>query len=323
MQNQLPEKRLYNIIGKGAFFFNTGAILAALLLIVVIEFCAVLNPNSEITTTGGWLLVINAVAVYGIAPLILWRIIRKIPIYEGTISPLRKDLPPAAETAIVTVVAIGIPYIVNLISSWIERIAEQGANIELNDPIEVTAADSPQVLWFLSVVIVAPVVEELVFRKMLLTRMRWAGDRAALILSSAFFAVFHGNLQQAAYAFPMGLVIGYLMLRTGNVLYPIICHTCCNLVTGILIPALSESHDIISSMIIFCIVTTTVVCFAICRTHIRTYFQEAHAEHAAVNAPSSEQASRASIRSKWYQSGWMMAYIICGMGYCFIGTIIA
>ena len=55
--------------------------------------------------------------------------------------------------------------------------------------------------------IVAPIVEELIFRGLVYRRTKkMTGTIAAAILSAALFGVFHGNWVQAPYAFIIGIV---------------------------------------------------------------------------------------------------------------------
>lgn len=95
------------------------------------------------------------------------------------------------------------------------------------------ASDS---LWiiFLLTVIVAPIMEELVFRKMLMPRLLPLGEGVAVLLSGLFFGLFHGNLYQFFYAFFIGLVLGYLFAKTGKVIYTVFMHMAVNFFSGFL-----------------------------------------------------------------------------------------
>lgn len=77
----------------------------------------------------------------------------------------------------------------------------------------------------------APLVEELVFRGILL--QRWAtkwGLREGLIVSSVLFGVLHPNNPVGLTMF--GLVMGLLYLRTGSLWVPVVCHGLNNLVVA-------------------------------------------------------------------------------------------
>ena len=76
--------------------------------------------------------------------------------------------------------------------------------------------------------LIPPVMEELLFRKLVIDRLRGFGDTPAILLSALVFALMHGNLQQVFYAFGSGILFGYLYLRTGKLRYPILCHAAIN-----------------------------------------------------------------------------------------------
>lgn len=83
-------------------------------------------------------------------------------------------------------------------------------------------------LIFLLVVAIAPVVEELIFRGVLL--QRWAtkwGMRRALLASSVLFGLLHLNNPVGLTLF--GLVMGLLYVRTRSLWVPILCHGLNNL----------------------------------------------------------------------------------------------
>lgn len=87
-------------------------------------------------------------------------------------------------------------------------------------------------LGFISLVILAPVIEEVAFRGILLHRWsrKW-GVKKAIILSSTIFAVLHAD-PIGAFVFGVGMCILYL--RTQSLWIPICCHAANNLVVWII-----------------------------------------------------------------------------------------
>ncbi len=76
----------------------------------------------------------------------------------------------------------------------------------------------------LFIVILAPLIEEFVFRKQLIDRMAPYGEKLAVVTSALLFGLFHGNFSQFFYAFALGLVFGYVYLKTGKLRYSIGLH---------------------------------------------------------------------------------------------------
>lgn len=82
-------------------------------------------------------------------------------------------------------------------------------------------------IWggILRVVILAPVVEELIFRGIILTGFRRNYPAfLAIFLSALLFALFHLNPWQLLPTFLLGLLLGYVRLRSGSLLAAIITH---------------------------------------------------------------------------------------------------
>ncbi len=83
--------------------------------------------------------------------------------------------------------------------------------------------------------LLAPVAEELIFRGLLYRRMKrlmplWA----AALLSSAVFAVYHGNMIQIIFAFPMALALILAYERGQGIIDPILFHMGANLAAVLL-----------------------------------------------------------------------------------------
>ena len=87
----------------------------------------------------------------------------------------------------------------------------------------------PLSLNFLYSVIVGPILEELVCRKAVLDRVRVYGEKLALVSSAILFGLFHHNLQQLLYTTALGLLFGFVYLRTGRLRYCITLHIINNL----------------------------------------------------------------------------------------------
>lgn len=94
-------------------------------------------------------------------------------------------------------------------------------------------------LMLFLLVVYAPLVEELVFRGILLQRwgMKW-GLRWGVVASSLLFGVLHVNNPLGLTLF--GLVMGLLYVRTRSLWVPIICHSLNNL-AAVVIDSLSKA----------------------------------------------------------------------------------
>ena len=104
------------------------------------------------------------------------------------------------------------------------------------------------VLWALLFVgILAPIFEEIIFRKYLIGALWRYGEGAAVMLSAVVFGLAHGNFSQCFYTFGLGLILGLLYCRTGKLIYSIIPHmllnTCSTLLAYFVLPKVTELSD--------------------------------------------------------------------------------
>lgn len=95
------------------------------------------------------------------------------------------------------------------------------------------------VFYIVLLLIFNPVFEELLFRRFVLERLICLGTKGAVICSAVLFAIPHAFSQgfpQMLYTFALGLVWGYVIVRTGKLMPVIVLHSLSN-IYGAFIPA--------------------------------------------------------------------------------------
>jgi len=95
----------------------------------------------------------------------------------------------------------------------------------------------------ISVGIIAPICEELIYRHLLLKPLRRFGDFQAVIITSVLFGFFHGNLTQFLYTMMIGFILGITAIRANSLLPAIILHMMNN-VYAILTMKLAEAGEL-------------------------------------------------------------------------------
>jgi hypothetical protein len=98
---------------------------------------------------------------------------------------------------------------------------------------------------FLAMVVVAPIVEEVLFRGAMEEHLLRQGKspRMAIFLSALVFGIIHFNPAQSLFAFLLGLAFGWLYYRTRSVIPGIIGHMLNNAICAVLMLCTSESTD--------------------------------------------------------------------------------
>ncbi len=147
-------------------------------------------------------------------------------------------------------------FITNIISSLFSLITGK----EPNKLLETALDNMPIGIALLSTCIIAPIFEELVFRKLIIDRTHCFGEKVSIIISAAMFSLFHTNPEQFLYAFLLGLIFGYVYMRHKNIWHTILLHGAVNLLGGG-IPVLLEHFT--ESTVLSVAVTAMFACITI------------------------------------------------------------
>lgn len=122
----------------------------------------------------------------------------------------------------------------NLIGTLLSSLLSGGN--ATNELFSYAFDDNP--LKIVVMVVLAPLLEEFLFRKQLIDRTAKYGEKPAILFSALVFGLFHMNLYQFFYAFGLGLLFGYVYLRTRRLRYSVIMHMVINGLSSVVVPLL-------------------------------------------------------------------------------------
>ena len=169
------------------------------------------NPYFDITASFVFMYVI-ALPVF----LLMTRRMRPVARYK---TPLR-----AKDFGVLFLIAEACMMVGSFVGTYVYSIISAVLGIEMTDNVADLVYNSPTWLLIIVAVIIGPIVEELMFRKLLMDKLGMYGDRLVIFVSGISFGIFHGDINQIFYATLIGLVLAYIYSRTGNVLYCIGLH---------------------------------------------------------------------------------------------------
>lgn len=149
---------------------------------------------------------------------------------------LRNRLREEREQNPITIGRIIIWSIVGLVLAWASQIIMATIEMEIlgiQPGSENTAfiVELTQMnIWFILLpAIIGPIIEELVFRKVIFGSLRKRMNiHVAAIIGALIFAVVHFDLEHTLIYFAMGLVFTYLYVKTKRIIIPIIAHMSMN-----------------------------------------------------------------------------------------------
>ena len=120
--------------------------------------------------------------------------------------------------------------------------------------------------FILYVAVVAPVVEELLFRGAVLRSFQPFGKRFAIVFSALLFGLFHGNLIQIPFAFLTGLVLGYTAVEY-SIVWAMLLHFINNGIFSLLL----SPAPMLQNLLMVGFLIAGVVAFAIHGNDVRAY----------------------------------------------------
>lgn len=216
-------RRFFSKIGFN--YFALGIIVLVLNLFIGL-FISMINPN---------LLSNQTMMTFFSA---IWTYLLPLPIF---IYIMRKTEAKTLEKHKMTVKTFVICISITMFLMWIGNImgviitSGIGSLIqhEVANPIHDVINNSGLVANLIIITTIAPIFEELIFRKLLIDRTIKYGGTISVLLSGLLFAFFHGNLNQFFYAFLLGGFFAIIYIKTGQIKYTIGLHMIINFIGSV------------------------------------------------------------------------------------------
>lgn len=178
-------------------------------------------------------MLLSQVIMYGCGFPVFFLLMRRIPAWQMT---RPKEITPG-KFILFVIFCFGFSYIGNIIGQILMFIVNGVTGAGAANPVDDMVADLNLGIMVITTVIIAPVMEELMFRKLLIDRIVPFGQKTAILVSGISFGLFHGNFYQFFYACILGMVFAYIYSSTGKIKYTIFLHMIINCVGG-MVPAL-------------------------------------------------------------------------------------
>ena len=148
--------------------------------------------------------------------------------------------------------------VLGIIANFLTKIAmtviklPDGWLSKFSDSNEALSQNADKALLIVCIVLLAPVIEEIVFRGALLTSLtRAAGPVLAAIITSGLFAAAHrGGVIQIFYAFIIGVMLAAIRRRTGSIYAALAFHLTYNGINFISLPSGDISIGTVAALIL-------------------------------------------------------------------------
>ena len=219
-----PARRSLSRIGLAYFLFFAVSYGGQILLLMLFGRLA---PGFLSGLLGTWLL--SLLPMYAMALPIFYLLLRPLP----QVATQKRRLRPR-HLLLFFFIAYAVLYISNLIGLLINLLTEAATGVSSSSGAVEIIESSPLGYTLLFAVLLGPALEELMFRRLILSRLLPFGEGFAILGSSLLFALFHANLAQFFYAFAVGVVLAYVTVVTGRLRYSVTLHCAINFCGSIL-----------------------------------------------------------------------------------------
>ena len=192
----------------------------------------------EILSNANLNLIISAVLMYGIGFPIMIILVKSLPGSKPEQHSLKASQWLGALASSFTIV-----YAANILGLMLTGIIGSLKGSAVENVVMETVTEVNPFISLIVMVLIAPVMEELVFRKMLVDRVHQYGQGVTILLSGVVFGLYHGNLNQFMYAFFLGMFLAFIYVKTGKIIYTIMIHMTINGISGGIVPILMKMVD--------------------------------------------------------------------------------
>lgn len=214
----------------GAMAINGAQFLASF-------FAGLLQPRWLDDPTG--LLALSMLPTYLVGMPIMIALIKRIP--AAGVEPHSMK---AGDFLTAAVMCFGAVYLSNLLGNALTALIGLLKGGEVGNVLADMTASANLGVVFVFTVLCAPFMEEYIFRKLLVDRTVRCGEKVAVLLSGLMFGLFHGNLNQFAYAFTLGMFLAFLYAKTGKLKITIALHMLVNFMGSVALLLLTKFLDL-------------------------------------------------------------------------------
>lgn len=161
----------------------------------------------------------------------------------------------------VVLLGFAVQHVISLLMAAI-YIVMPSAMDQYTEMIDSSGVTEYSILWAVATVILPPVVEETIFRGLILQYLGRAGARfvVANLIQAVLFGMFHMNFVQGIYTALLGFLLGWLAYRYDSILVPMLLHAIFNLFGTVLVDLESRFlPDVVLTLIILASVPLLIV----------------------------------------------------------------
>ena len=225
LKTNVNVKSVFSRVGLAAAVLGVVVNLAQMIIITIFN---VVNPAFE---SNGWFrYLLIAVSFYLIGFPICCLILKSIP--DGQ----KREEENLTFGGFIKFFLISyfIMVLLNLFTMGFLWVVGNFKESDVVNPLENVISNSSVLATIIFAGILSPIIEEVLFRGVMLNKLRTYGDKIAIITTALLFGLFHENFSQFFYAVGLGMIFAYVTLKTGTIKYSIGIHIMINMMGSVI-----------------------------------------------------------------------------------------
>jgi membrane protease YdiL (CAAX protease family) len=232
--NQWDAKKVFTRVGWGLFaWVAIGQLLSIMITLIASKVAPDLLKADWFVLASGYGI------VYLIGFPVMLAIFRAVPSSKGTPQALgdRRQI-TMREVLFVLLVSLGIETLLGILTErldasvvgWLRGLLHKTAA----SPAGGEAGGGSLELNLLLTAVIAPIMEEVIFRKLLYQKLIPYGGRVYVLTTALLFALAHAKLFQLFFAFALGIIFGLVYYFGGKLWHTIFLHMSCNVISSVI-----------------------------------------------------------------------------------------
>ena len=220
-------------------FFTVVAQYAAVIILAIVA------PTLLSSTLAA--MILNAITMYGIGMPASMAFFKKCKT-----KPMQNNRLGFGAMLLTIFACFGLTFLGSLVGSLVDALSAGMLGTTASNPVAETTESLEPWAILLFMVILAPIFEEIFFRRVVVDRLRRYGDVPAIIFSGLAFGLIHGNFSQFFYATFLGMVFAAIYIHTGKLGYTIFLHMLVNFIGGFYTTIMvgSPAEDLMSGLLV-------------------------------------------------------------------------
>ena len=244
LRAQSAARRAFGRIALAEAVYTAVAYVAVFLIYFIVMVSGLANTPFVQANAAAIDVLLSTLPMYLFAFPVFYLLLRRLPTF-----PLTGERPTWRMLGALFLVSRFFILVGSTVSSWMTTAVGTLLGYELTDTTTELVMQTPVWLLILIVVVIGPIMEEIMYRKLMIDRLAAFGDIPAILFSSVLFGIGHGNLFQFVYAALLGLILGYIYTKTGKLTWCIALHMLTNFLGSIaVLPLIGVQESILAQL---------------------------------------------------------------------------